>query len=328
MNIASQITAQRYRDTVYSPDAGITRERVLPWSPDATKALVGDDNNLATSYVERSALNRETGIALPLPNGTELTTKIAKIKDDGHSEISHALEFPADPAKTVHDKVIPPEIIVSSHRNQLIENPNPINPRIITILNDQGKNASEKINLLMQGDLITFEELQKIQQHFLAKQAEQTGKPNLQEKMDKAQSFLEFHDLLESIKLNDSQKLSQIQEREMFPELVNAAIQKANTKHPIESERSHLYYMSIIDELKGQYSIKSQEYETAQISKLEEKNRVITDSMLEMLKLSKLQRTLKLSSYTPEDKLEIINREKLMPDEELAALNKEAQRMI
>ena len=328
MNIASQRTAQRYRDTVYSPDTGITRKRVLPWSGFATEALVGASrDNPAVNYVERSTVRRETGIALPLPNGAALTTKIAEIQNEGHSEISHTLEFPVNPAKTVHDRVPSPEVIVSSHRNQLVESPNSIDPRMIAILNDKSKNASEKIGLLMKEGLINFEEIEKIQQHFLAKQAEQTGKPNLKEKMAKAQRFLEFHYLLESIELNDSQKFSQIQEREMFPKLVNAAIQKANTKHPIESERSHSYYMSIIDELKEQYSIKSKEYETAQISKLEDENRVITDSMLEMLKLSKLQRILKLSTYTAEEKLEIINREKLMPEQELAAPNEEAKRM-
>ncbi|MEB3314751.1 MAG: hypothetical protein VKK32_00855 [Candidatus Melainabacteria bacterium] len=327
MVITSSATAQRYQDTVYSPDTGITRKRVLPWSPDATKALVGDDNNLATSYVERSALNRETGIALPLPNGATVTTKIAEIRNEGHSEISHTLKFPINPTKTVHDRVPSPEVIVSSHRNQLIENPNPIAPRMIVILNDESKNASEKIVLLMEEGLINFEEIDKIRQHFLAKQAEQTGKPNLQDKMAKAQTFSDFNNILESTKLNDAQKFSQIQERQMFPELVNAAVKKANDEYPIESERSHPYYVMIIDELKEQYSIKNQEYEKAQVAKLEENNRAITDSMLEMLKTSKLQRTLKLSSYTPEEKLEIINREKLMPEEELAALNEEAKRM-
>jgi hypothetical protein len=327
MNIASQTIAQRYQDTVYSPDADITRPRVFPsWSQDATAALVGD-NNPAKSYVERSAVERETDNRLPLPNGAKLTTKVATIKDEGHHEISHVLEFPANPVETVHAKVSSPEIIVSSHRNQLIENPNPINPRIIEILNDRDSNASEKIGLLMKEGLINFEEIEKIRQHFLAKQAKETGKPNLEEKMDKAQRFLDFKSILESTNLNDAQIFYQIQERQMFPELVNAAIEKANKKYPISEERSHPYYMMIIDELKEQYSIKNQEYETAQISKLEEKNRVITDSMLEMLKLSKLQRTLKLSSYTPEDKLKIINSEKLMPEKELAALNEETKRM-
>ncbi|MBU6197646.1 MAG: hypothetical protein KGO93_08800 [Cyanobacteria bacterium REEB446] len=328
MNIASQtIIAQKYTDIIHPSGAGITRNRVFPWSPDATEALVGDKDNPAVNYVERSTVRRETGIALPLPNGAELTTKIAEIQNEGHSEISHTLKFPVNPAKTVHDKIPSSEVIVSSHRNQLIESPNSIDPRMIAILNDESKNASEKIGLLMKEGLINFEEIEKIRQHFLAKQAKETGKPNLEEKIDKAQKFLDFKNILELENLNDLQKLSQIQEKQMFPELVNAAIEKANQEYPITEERSHPYYVMIIDELQKQYSIKNQEYETAQISKLEEKNRVITDSMLEMLKLSKLQRTLKLSSYTPEDKLEIINNEKLMPNEELAALNKEAQRM-
>jgi hypothetical protein len=146
--------------------------------------------------------------------------------------------------------------------------------------------------------------------------------------MDKAQRFLDFKNILESKNINDAQKLSQIQRKEMFPELVNAAIEEANKEYPIIIEENfHPYHVNIIDELKRQYPIKSKEYETAQVAKLEEKNRVITDSMLEMLKTSKLQRTLKLSSYTPEEKIEIINNEKLMPDKELAALNNEAKRM-
>ena len=318
-------TSQQYADFIHRLRDEVPRPRVFPWSLGATEALVG--NGRATSYVERSVVRRETGNELPLPSGAKLTTKIVKIKDDGHSEISHTLEFPANTARTVHDKVIPPEIIVSSHRNQLIENPNPINPEIIEILNDNTKNASEKIGLLMNKGLVSFEEIEKIRQHFLAKQAEQTGKPNLEEKMDKAQRFLDFKNILDSTNLIDAQKFSQIQERQMFPELVNAAIAKANQEYPISEERSHGYYVMIIDELQQQYSLKSQEYETAQVAKLEEKNRVITDSMLEMLKTSKLQRILKLSTYTPEEKLEIINNEKLMPKRELAALNDEATRM-
>jgi hypothetical protein len=320
-------TAQKYADVIHRLDAQVTRQRVLPWSKDATTELLGTENDPRSGYVERSKVRRETGNELPLPNGAKLTTKVAKIDGDGHSEISHALNFPANPIETVHAKVASPGVIISSHRNQLIEDPNPISPRMIVILNDQDKNASEKIGLLMKEGLINFEEIEKIWQHFLAKQTKETGKPNLEEKMAKAQVFLDFKNILESTNLIDAQKFSQIQERQMFPELVNAAIQKANTKHPIESERSHPYYMSIIDELKEQYSIKSQEYETAQVAKLEEKNRVITDSMLEMLKTSKLQRTLKLSSYTPEEKLEIINNERLMPEKELTALNDEATRM-
>jgi hypothetical protein len=320
-------TAQKYADVIHRLDAQVTRQRVLPWSKDATTELLGAENDPRSGYVERSKVRRETGNELPLPNGAKLTTKVAKIDGDGHSEISHALNFPANPIETVHAKVASPGVIISSHRNQLIENPNPISPRMIAILNDQDKNASEKIGLLMNEKLVSFEEIEKIRQHFLAKQAEQTGKPSLEEKMDKAQRFLDFKNILDSTNLNDAQKFSQIQEQQMFPELVNAAIAKANQEYPIAAERSHPYYVMIIDKLKEQYSIKNQEYETAQIAKLEEKNRVITDSMLEMLKSSKLQRILKLSTYTPEEKLEIINNEKLMPEKELAALNEEAKRM-
>jgi hypothetical protein len=127
MGITSPATTpQQYADFIHRLRDEVPRPRVFPWSLDATEALVG--NGRATSYVERSVVRRETGNELPLPSGAKLTTKIAKIKDDGHSEISHTLEFPANTARTVHDKVIPPEIIVSSHRNQIIENPNPINP--------------------------------------------------------------------------------------------------------------------------------------------------------------------------------------------------------
>jgi hypothetical protein len=185
MEIASQTTiAQKHTDIIHPSDAGKTRTRVFPWSPDATAELVGD-NDRAKSYVERSAVRRETGIALPLPNGAELTTKIAEIQNERHSEISHTLKFPINPTKTVHDRVPSPEVIVSSHRNQLIENPNSIAPRMIAILNDESKNASEKIGLLMEEGLINFEEIEKIRQHFLTKQTKETGKPNLEEKMAK-----------------------------------------------------------------------------------------------------------------------------------------------
>ena len=324
MGITQTTIARKYADVIHPPNASVKRERVFSWSEDATTKLLGTENDHS---VEKSKVRRETNNELPLPNGAKLTTKVAKIDGDGHSEISHALNFPANPIETVHAKVASPGVIISSHRNQLIEDPNPISPRMIAILNDQDKNASKKIGLLMKEGLINFEEIEKIRQHFLAKQAEQTGNPNLKEKMDKAQSFLAFKNILDSTNINDAQKFSQIQEQQMFPELVNAAIAKANQEYPISEERSPGYYVMIIDELQQQYSLKSQEYETAQVAKLEEKNRVITDSMLEMLKTSKLQRTLKLSSYTPEEKLEIINNERLMPEKELTALNDEATRM-
>ena len=107
----------------------------MQWSKFATEALVGAGrNNPAVNYVERSTVRRETGIALPLPNGAALTTKIAEIQNEGHSEISHTLKFPVNPAKTVHDRVLSPEVIVSSHRNQLVESPNSIDPCQLPIL--------------------------------------------------------------------------------------------------------------------------------------------------------------------------------------------------
>jgi len=315
------ITAQRRRDLVH--EAPVERQRVLPWSREVTEILAkisGSerfDDPLAASKVKR-----EAGTVLPLPNGAELTTKIAQIDKAGHSEISHELKFPLKNSLSagIHDKTPEPELIISSHRNHLIENPESRNPLVVKILNDNTQSASEKIALMMKESLVDFSEIEKIRQHFLVKYSEPGLKPDIEEKARKAQEFLEFKSILDSTKLNDAQKFAQIQERAMFPELLKASQEKANQKYPNVEDRSHSYYMSIIDDLNEQYSKKRQDYETLQMAKLEQKNQKITDSIIDMLKLSKLQRTLKLSTYTPDEKLNIIRDEKLLPEKELSKI--------
>ena len=103
--VLDTMSPQKHSDVVRGHGEEVQRQRVLPWSREVSEILTRITSERPfEDPLAASRVKREAAAVLPLPNGAQLTTKVAQIEGVANSEISHELKFPMEKVSNVHGK--------------------------------------------------------------------------------------------------------------------------------------------------------------------------------------------------------------------------------
>lgn len=292
-------------------------KRVFPWSQNAAKDLA---NRLKKEFIDpisSSKIIRSITNNLPLPKGGIAEIQTAQVDNRNNTEIRTTLTIPGQKTENIHSPSQNKTYRLSS-QNNLAEKPGVMNEQLASLLTSD-LDPTKKIDQAILSGLVNIQEIGKIREHFLDRYNElQKSNPSFVQNIKNSEQALRMKSIIDNTDVKPEARFNQIQAEQLLPGIVNQIVYSANQDFPEKTERIKPgYFMVILDQLNQKISKTIQEVQEKLPEREANKLFEINTAIVDMLKSSEIQRTLKLNSHSPEEKISIIKDKELIPKTEL-----------